>query len=108
MAAEIESWIKNKKQSVSRHCVSKEMYAQHNAIDFGLNAMTTHNPGFDANKFIAVLTKMKKEGYLEKFKDETNISNGCFHIEIKPNNMALEKYEENTILNTVAYINPKK
>ncbi len=102
MAAEIEKWQKEGK-SVSRHCVTKEVYAKHNAIDFGLNAMTQHNPGFDANKFIAVLKKLKKEGYLEKFKDETKISNGCFHIEIIPNKMALAKYEENTILNTVVY-----
>ena len=105
MVAKIEE-LGSKGKRVSKHCVSKDVYLEYNVIDIGLNSMKAANKSFDAKKFGAAMQKLKSEGYLEVFIDETMKSNSAWHFEIKVNKKALSKYEENTILNTVAYVNP--
>lgn len=106
MVEKIEEWAKEGKY-ISKHCMSKNDYSKSNIIDIGLNSMKSRNPGFDSKKFTAALEKLKAEGYLEVCIDETMKSNSCWHIEIKVNKKALEKYDEGTILSTVSYVNPK-
>jgi hypothetical protein len=59
---------------------------------------------FDAKKFGATLQKLKDDGYIETLIDETMKSNSAWHFEIRVNKKALPKYESNTILNPVSWI----
>ena len=88
---------------VSKHCVSKETYLQSNIIDIGLNSMKAAKKNFDPKKFTLALQKLKDEGYLDTFIDETMKSNSTWHIEITVNKKVLSSYEKNTILNTTSF-----
>jgi peptidoglycan hydrolase-like protein with peptidoglycan-binding domain len=103
MVAKIQELAKNGKR-VSKHCVSKDVYLEHNVIDIGLNSMKAANKNFDAKKFTAALQKLKDEGYLETLIDETMKSNTAWHIEIKVNKKVLPSYEANTILNVIPFV----
>lgn len=103
MATEIKR-LEAEGKRVSQHCVSKEVYLKNNVIDIGLHSMKAANLNFDSKKFAAALKKLKDEGYLEVLIDETMKSNAAWHFEIQVNKKALVTYEQDTILNTTAWI----
>ena len=90
-------------ERVSKHCVTKEVYLKNNVFDIGLNSMRVANTNFDSKKFTEVLKKLKNEGYIDTFIDETMKSNTAWHIEIKVNKKPLPSYEANTILNVAPF-----
>jgi hypothetical protein len=85
MTAKIEE-LYAKGQLVSSHISTMDMYKTKNIIDIGMNG-TRAVAGKTFN--IAALTKafrsLEKEGYINKFIDETAKTNKCWHLEIVPN-----------------------
>ncbi len=104
MVAKIEELAKQNRR-VSKHCVTEDVYKKTNVIDIGYNSTKSVSKNFDADKFTAALKKLKKDGYIATVIDETKKSNKAWHIEVKVNKKALPKYEENTILNIISWIN---
>jgi len=51
------------------------------------------------------LASLAKEGYIDRFIDETNKSNQCWHIEIMPNKKILSDYNKGSILSQTIFIN---
>ncbi|MCG6201070.1 peptidoglycan-binding domain-containing protein [Psychromonas antarctica] len=90
MTAKIEEYLKNNKRT-SKHCVTPEVYKTLNIIDIGLNSTrTASGKEFNQDKFTKALTFLVKNGYIEKFIDETKKSNVCWHIEIIPNKKTIQ------------------
>ena len=75
---------------VSLHVTTPEKYKLKNIIDIGVNS-TQSAAGVSFNKaaITAAFKKAEKDGYINKFIDETNKSNNCWHVEIVPNVKAL-------------------
>ncbi len=96
--------LSKKGSRVSKHCVPKETYLKNNIIDIGLNSMRIANKNFDAKKFTSALQKLRDEGYLDTFIDETMKSNSTWHIEITVNKKLLPSYEKNSIFNPTSFI----
>jgi hypothetical protein len=75
-----------------------------NVIDIGLNSMRAANKDFDPKKFTTVVQKLKNDGYLDTFIDQTMKSNSAWHIEITVNKKALPGYDANSILNVTPFV----
>ena len=90
---------------VSNHCISIDGYKKKNIIDIGLNSTRNANKSFNSDKFTRALKDLSKEGYIDRFIDETKKSNQCWHIEITPNKKSLSSYNKNSILNQKKFIN---
>jgi len=74
---------KPRKKLVSKHYVPKDDYLKTNIIDIGVNSTKNVSKNFNTGKFTKALQGLEKEGYIEKFIDETKKSNKAWHIEIK-------------------------
>lgn len=77
-----------KGRRVSLHVVSFDQYARLNVIDLGVNstkrvAGASFTPQTKA-ALTRAFTKMKSQGFLAEFIDETAKRNNCWHIEVKP------------------------
>ncbi|BDU35870.1 hypothetical protein INR79_16085 [Vibrio sp. SCSIO 43132] len=75
--------LKDAGQGISRHVVSVEEYKKLNVIDIGVGSTRAMNDNFNKNEFSKRLKELAEEGYIEKYIDETNISNQCWHIEVR-------------------------
>lgn len=62
------------------------------------------NKKFNKESFSNALKELKKEGYIQRYIDETQKSNQCWHIEIKVNHKPIPKYFDGSILNQAKYI----
>ena len=104
MVAKIEEITKGDSR-VSKHCVSSDTYKKMNIIDIGVNSTKAVCKNFDAKKFTNALKSLEKDGYIDKLIDETEKSNSCWHIEIKPNKKSIQNYDKGSILFPIKYIN---
>ncbi|PKF80488.1 hypothetical protein CW749_06085 [Vibrio sp. vnigr-6D03] len=84
MANEIER-MKASGHGMSRHIVSEDEYKKLNVIDIGVGSTRAKNETFNKKEFGKRLNELVEEGYIEKYIDETNISNQCWHIEVRSN-----------------------
>ena len=91
MVAKVKELLLNDKR-VSLHVTTPENYKLKNIIDIGVNS-TQVAAGVSFNKaaITEAFKKAEKDGYIDKFIDETNKSNNCWHVEIKPNAKVLPK-----------------
>jgi peptidoglycan hydrolase-like protein with peptidoglycan-binding domain len=77
-------------QRVSLHVTTPANYKLKNIIDIGVNSTkAAAGNTFDKAKITAAFKKAEKDGYINKFIDETAKSNNCWHVEIVPNAKAL-------------------
>jgi hypothetical protein len=106
MVQKIEEFAQNGAR-VSRHCVPVDTYKKLNIIDIGLNSTKAVCKNFNASKFTNSLKSLQKDGYIEKFIDETGKSNSCWHLEIQPNKKYIPDYSKGSILYPVKYINSR-
>jgi len=83
MSEKIIDLAKNKGQRVSKHCVTTEDYLKLNIIDIGVGSTSKASKNYNAVKFTKALESLKKEGYINKYIDETRKSNQAWHLEIK-------------------------
>jgi LysM repeat protein len=70
----------------SKHVVTVDQYNDCNIIDIGANS--TRNvcgKAFSVEKFTKALEDLQANGYIDQLIDETDKTNSCWHIEIKPN-----------------------
>jgi hypothetical protein len=104
MVEKIES-LEKAGGKVSRHCTTDEGYKKKNIIDIGVNSTRALNANFNKAAFTKALKNLKKEGFIDRFIDETNKSNNCWHIEIVPNVKSIPNYSPGLLLNPVKYIN---
>jgi hypothetical protein len=75
-----------KDMRVSRHVSTLAKYTTLNIIDIGLNStMVAAGGTFNKEKLTQAFTKLKTEGYINHFIDETKKTNACWHLEIVPN-----------------------
>lgn len=75
---------------VSLHVVPESVYKTRNIIDVGVNSTRTANGGtINVANITKAFRDAETDGYIAKFIDETNKSNTCWHVEIKPNAKAL-------------------
>jgi hypothetical protein len=85
MKEKIESLLKEGKRT-SLHCVTVAEYNKLNIVDIGVNSTrAVCGASFNIEKFTKAFSELKDEGYIERFIDETNKTNSCWHIEVKPN-----------------------
>jgi peptidoglycan hydrolase-like protein with peptidoglycan-binding domain len=85
MTKEIEDQLKNGNKT-SKHVVTEAQYKTLNIFDIGVNSSrAVCGTKFNIQKFTNALSKLKKDGYIEKLIDETKKTNSCWHVEIKPN-----------------------
>ena len=83
MAKRIEELSVGSKR-VSRHCVSPAQYSRNNVIDIGVHSTKAiAGATFDQKAFTSALRRLKNEGFIEKFIDETKKANTTWHVEIK-------------------------
>lgn len=79
---------------VSLHVVSFEQYKRLNVIDLGMNSTASVAGSTFTPKSKAALTaafeKLKRQGYLANFIDETAKPNKCWHVEVVPNAKPLQ------------------
>lgn len=69
----------------SKHCIAESDYKALNVIDIGLNSTRAAcGAAMNAAGFTKALADLRREGYIDKFIDETNKSNQCWHIEVRP------------------------
>lgn len=84
---------------VSKHCVTKESYLKTNVIDIGMNSTSSKSKNFNAAKFTSALKSLEKDGYIDKFIDETKKVNKAWHVEIIVGSKPLSILNPNQILN---------
>ena len=96
--------LSSKGRRVSKHCVSPQDYKKLNIIDIGVGSTSKVSKNYNAAKFTKALESLKKDGFIDKYIDETKISNQAWHIEInvgvKP---LLEKPIDASILSTTRW-----
>lgn len=91
MVAKVKEFL-NKNQRVSLHVTTSDRYKAKNIIDVGVNStQAAAGATFNKAKITAAFAKAETDGYIDKFIDETNKSNNCWHVEITPNKKALPK-----------------
>ena len=96
--------LSKKDQRVSKHCVPIEAYKKLNIIDIGVGSTSKASKNFNAEKFTKALESLKKEGYINKYIDETKKSNQAWHLEIKVGaKPLLEKPIDTSILSTTRW-----
>lgn len=89
MVAKIEELAKLG-QRVSLHVTTPALYATRNIIDIGVNSTQSVAGGcFDKVKITAAFKQAERDGYIDRFIDETNKTNNCWHAEISPNKKPL-------------------
>lgn len=75
---------------VSLHVATPEAYAKLNIIDLGVNSTrAVAGATLDVAKLSAAFTRLKTQGYIREFIDETKKKNNCWHLEIVPDAKAL-------------------
>jgi len=85
MKKKIEDQLAQGRQ-VSRHVTTTAGYARLNVIDIGVNSTRrAAGASFNLEGLTKAFTKLKTEGYIKTFIDETAKSNTCWHVEIEPN-----------------------
>jgi len=85
MKNEIEE-LAAKEMRVSRHVSTVGQYATLNIIDIGFNSTkAAADKTFDEVELTRAFTKLKTDGYINQFIDETKKTNSCWHLEIVPN-----------------------
>lgn len=82
----------NPPRRVSLHVATPESYKLKNIIDVGVSSTkAAAGASFDMAKITAAFEQAKVDGFIYYFKDETKISNNCWHVEIVPNTKPLPK-----------------
>jgi len=85
MKCKIEFWL-GKNIKISKHLNTIQGYKSYNVIDISVNETKA---ACSKQMSMKVLTKafieLKDEGYINKFIDETELSNNAWHVEIIPN-----------------------
>lgn len=85
MVAKVKELLQNNRR-VSLHVTTAENYRLKNIIDIGVNStQAAAGASFNKSKITEAFTKAERDGYINKFIDETNKSNNCWHVEIVPN-----------------------
>jgi hypothetical protein len=75
-----------KNERVSLHVTTPENYRLRNIIDIGVNStQAAAGSNFNKSAITEAFKKAERDGYINKFIDETNKSNNCWHVEIMPN-----------------------
>jgi hypothetical protein len=70
----------------SKHVVTSDHYNKCNIIDIGANSTRgVCGKAFSVEKFTKALEDLQADGYIDILIDETDKTNSCWHIEIKPN-----------------------
>jgi len=89
MRLKIEELLGQGRQ-VSRHVTTVAGYAKLNVFDIGVNSTkAVAGKTFSIERLTGAFLKLKKDGYIKTFIDETAKSNRCWHLEIVPNAMDL-------------------
>ncbi|WP_323814137.1 peptidoglycan-binding protein [Cellvibrio sp. NN19] len=78
---------------VSQHCVSDESYKRLNTFDIVVNSTHSRNSSFDKNALTRSFKQLEKQGFINKFIDETMKKNSCWHLEISPNAKDINLYK---------------
>lgn len=85
MVAKVKELLQNNRR-VSLHVTTAENYRLKNIIDIGVNStQAAAGASFNKSKITEAFTKAERDGYINKFIDETHKSNNCWHVEIVPN-----------------------
>jgi peptidoglycan hydrolase-like protein with peptidoglycan-binding domain len=78
------------KKGSFRHISTPERYAKRNIIDIGVNSTRSEaGKSFNMTKLTQAFHKLKTDGFIAEFFDETTKSNTCWHLEIVPDVKAL-------------------
>ncbi|VAW60918.1 hypothetical protein MNBD_GAMMA11-429 [hydrothermal vent metagenome] len=97
------SSLSKTKRRVSKHVVPKEIYLKENIIDIGVASTKEVCKNFNIKKFTKAIENLKKEGYIERYFDETKMRNNAWHIEIKVGKKPLVDDTDASILQTTRW-----